>query len=237
MQPASFITSSVPLLTKPERGATILEFRPVLVVENASELQPGISFWYTFEVYGDDSLTTPIIRENVAPTGTGVTSVALKQPLPYGETYWWRVRVNITANEGLWTESSYFSIYDPENDAIRLTQEFVDEIESGSLAMSGWSRNSQYYEMEKSDLEYGYAMNSSTSIDYTITGFNQANDLLAENIDSTFTVVRKSDSSIISTPGLWVLSFIIEDDQWKIYSSFFYPGSSGSMTTFGSFIR
>jgi hypothetical protein len=222
MEPARFFVGEGPSLKYPPRGAHILYFRPGLTIIVPETAGTTSAATFTFEIYGDESLSNLITTATIPPATDTETVFHVPLPLPYGQFYWWRVSMNIPGADSLWSETSYFFIIDPENDARNLTAQFVNEIENGSLAMSGWTTNSPYYNMERSDLIKSYSQSESRHIDYTILYFREQSDFLVEYIDAVFMWIQRGSGQAFNDHGIWVLTFVVEDNRWKIYSSFFY---------------
>ena len=222
MEIASFTVGDTATLIDPPDGALLLEFRPGFTVLDPGDSSNNDQFAYTFQVAEDPAFSYPILSIDVPHGSTGSTTFHPSNPLPYGIPFWWRVQVKYSEDDGIWSDSSRFAIFNPEFDARILTDQFVTEIENSSLAMSGWSTNSPYYNLERSELINNYRNSTSIKIEYSILGFAEQDDFLVENIDATFIWSRKFDGRLITDHGLWILMFVVEDYRWKIYSSFFY---------------
>lgn len=220
MVPASFVVIHPPTNLEPINGEELLSFRPTFIVEDSpDEFENPVT--YVFEVSSTKNFESPLVSEEVPASANGKTVHKINTPLMYGKAYWWRAGAHFQGVNNLYSQPSQFDIVNPEHSATILTDQFVNEIESFSLAMSGWFRNSRYYEMERNDLIKAYSQSLSIHIVYSLQRFAQQTDLLVEYLNATFIYVQRSGVKM-SASGTWVLQFILDNNQWKIYSSFFY---------------
>ena len=83
------------------------------MIENAASNGPR-PLTYVFEVATDTNFTNKVfMREGVAPSEGGRTSLRLQDALATGRTYFWRSRAEDGANVGPYSATTYFAIVTP----------------------------------------------------------------------------------------------------------------------------
>jgi carboxypeptidase T len=80
---------TAPVLVSPEDGETVLSPVPALVVQNATDPDPGDELTYGFRVYADELMTVPVASVTGVTEGTNTTTWSVDPPLADG-TYFWQ---------------------------------------------------------------------------------------------------------------------------------------------------
>ncbi len=114
--PSSFMVNTAndapdaPLLDAPAEGSSIDTLTPMLSFYNATDPDSDI-LTYDIEIYENGTVVQTItgIDEN----GTGITSLAVSDPLVDDTTYTWRARAYDGDRYGAWMEMATFSVHLP----------------------------------------------------------------------------------------------------------------------------
>jgi len=103
---------SAPSINSPQYGETIGEINPVLIVNNASDID-GDPLVYFFELSLDSSLNQIIFSGNNIIPGIDSTSCQVTTNLTEGMDYYWRCRAFDGTDYGSYSSAGYFHIDQP----------------------------------------------------------------------------------------------------------------------------
>lgn len=95
-----------PVPQEPIANVTVTTTRPVLSVANATAQGPVAQAFYIFQVSTDSAFSNLLVHAQVPQQG-GTTSIT-SDSLPYGATYYWRVRVTDGETTGDWSKTETF---------------------------------------------------------------------------------------------------------------------------------
>jgi hypothetical protein len=110
--PGVAITAPNPI--DPSGAKVAATSQPVtLVAENGATT--GVRpLTYLFEVATDTGFTNKVfVRDGVAPSDTGRTSLQLPDPLQSGRTYYWRTQAHDGANSSAYSGAAHFDVFTP----------------------------------------------------------------------------------------------------------------------------
>ena len=99
---------STPLIASPEDGSEVVEFQPVLVVENSTDPDVDDEITYDFELYSDESMETLVASAADIPETPATTSWTVTQDLEENNWYFWRVRATDGFGFSEWAYGSFF---------------------------------------------------------------------------------------------------------------------------------
>ncbi len=95
-----------PVPQDPVANVTVSTTRPVLSVSNATAQGPVAQAFYVFQVSTNAGFSNLLVHAQVPQQG-GATSIT-SDSLPYGATYYWRVRVTDGETTGDWSKTETF---------------------------------------------------------------------------------------------------------------------------------
>lgn len=96
----------VPVPQEPVANVVVSTTRPLLSVANATAQGPVAQAFYTFQVSANAGFSDLLVHAQVPQQG-GTTSIT-SDSLPYGQTYYWRVRVTDGETTGDWSKTETF---------------------------------------------------------------------------------------------------------------------------------
>jgi hypothetical protein len=113
--PMAGVEVGAPKILEPATGQQVaVDKQPLtLLIENVATNSPR-PMTYVFEVATDTNFANKVfVREGVAPSEGGRTSLRLQDSLASERTYFWRTRAEDGANVGPYSATSYFNVFTP----------------------------------------------------------------------------------------------------------------------------
>jgi hypothetical protein len=201
-------------ISRPLDGSDVGTLTPALEVSNSTDVD-GDALSYTFEVYGDGSLSSLVASGSVSEGEEGKTSWSLIDPLSDNTWYFWRVQaVDEHGAASVWTETISFFV-NTANDAPDApgieSPEPGAEVQEQSLDLV--VSNAQ--DLDRDALEYFFECDSVNTFD---GASKQASGAVSEGEERT----------------LWSISGLADNTlyYWRVQAS---DGAAQSRWTVGSF--